>query len=729
MQEVKYAVLSTQLVIKTEEDKKQLKKAYQSTNWQKSQLLTTLDKVPLMSELITIKTDNLTVIDFDDTNTFNEALVYNDSLQPEHQCQFIVKSSRKGGHFYYTRNPDITMPAGHAKQSILDILDGPGHNAIAPTQADQGKVVLHQGDNLTQYNSAMNMFVELTVLKNLPQAAKSLVLRDGTRYSDDAQGLIKSYLSNIVSQEQFDKFYNVPNPIPQGQSNSVYLSVSTRLGSDDTIDLSDYLATMTKFNEYHQRKTSQELAAEITNRMKSNANGLWRYDKDKTTETLTSTHKRFKTQIAMYFNMADGSYIVYFLGGDSLPQIHYVRNTAALLEMMEKISHTKKDQLRRDTYKIAPVTLINKYTQSPGYSHAAQTFNSAYINAYLTAFSGTRPADYKTPTRLIELLQYMWDDEYSYLLDTTKYRYTNFTFTPVITFFQGTEGSGKNLSVDILTKGFAQAPQELNYALLKDKHSNWQTTENVLLGEIGDWRSIEQADLLSTMKTISGSNGTVTFRDMQKTATTVQSLIKIWVTGNSWVKLHTDPSTQRRIHIVYMPRPLTLEEGGPHSQEYIRSVVEEDLLNFYYWLGNVYTSDKSFTIDKYMSATCRQESHSYKMYLDATASKSDRASELLYKASYPEFTEALKIFDIHLEELEWKYNRDKNLAISLHSLKDAFGSKNGGQVMLKTMQKLVEQNGNKRLKFSGKNVEYYIVIYNAPHNLRYDDITEEGVTL
>lgn len=717
---INYAILSDTHKITDAQSKQIVSELYAKTNWQKSTLSSTLAELLLRDELIVIKTDNITVIDFDDDIVFNQALQFNSGLSEDLQCGLIIKSTRRGGHFYYLPNPSIDLPLEHTKQHIVDILTTIKHNVIAPTKADEGKIIVHQANKLTKYNTAINTFVTLHVLQNLPMATRAMALHSGERRSDDAQDFVKGYLANIITQESFDKFYNIPSPIPEGQSNQVYLSLSTRLGSDETISPTDYEEAMTKFNQGHDmRKSAQELKSTITQRMVDNSNGLWRYDPKKETSTFTTTHRRYKTQISTYFDSSDGSYIIHFLNQEGTSQLHIVGNTSAYCELLEKVSNLSRAQLRNATNRVASVEVIADYTQEAGYNHKESTYNRAFINSNLTAFTGTQPLAYSHPTKMIEMLQYMWGESYEYLLSTTKHRYSTFQYSPVVTFLQGTEGSGKDLTIALLSAGFSHPAQTLNYQLMKDKHSNWQTEENAVFSEVGDWKPMERDDLLAELKTISGSNGRVTFRDMQKTAKVVPTLIKIWVTGNQWFKLHSDPLTQRRIHIVYMPRPLMKDMGGDYSpQDVAEMMSEQSLQNFYYWLGNVY-EPTNFTIDMYNSAMSQQKTEAYQMYIEDVESSSDKVSALLWSRTYNDLISSLKIYNVLLEDLAWKYSKSKNLVVSVSSLKQAFARNSGGDVISKTINRLAsEKEGNKRLMFPGKTtVEKFVTFFDAPDGL------------
>ena len=726
------ALLSTSAHLVTKEDKKQLSALYQKSNWAKSTQTQTLAQLVNSKNLEVIRTDNLVVIDFDDDKAFQRALTFNATLQPENQCNFIVKSTRHGGHFYYqlpTNTNDTTtsyqpqLPLGHTKQSILDILTTDKHNVIAPTLADKGKILLTPDRDaitddyeLTPYNEAINTLVSLIVAENVPSQVKALTLVSQDRKSDDAKDFIKSYLADIVTQGAFHKFYSIPDPIPDGMSNQVYLNLSTRLGSDETISESDYLRVMEKFNLYHQRKSVEELHQTITNRMVNNLNGLWRYDPNKVTGTFSTTHKTYKTQITSYFDIKTGEYLVHYLTNTGEERLEVYKNTTAYIDSMEKISTMPKQYLRNSTKDIAAVDIIHSYTAPAGYNADDNTYNTAIHNSNLVAFSGTKPLGYDQAQvdKLLGMLRYMWGESYDYLLSATKHRYTTFKWSPVVTFLQGTEGSGKDLTISLLSAGFSKPPQTLNYALMKDMHSNWQTEENAIFSEVGDWKPMERDDLLAQLKTISGSNGKVTFRGMQRTSEVVPTLIKIWVTGNHWVKLHSDPLTQRRIHIVYMPNPLDRELGGDYTTREISELMgEQSIQNFYYWLGNIY-SNADFAPSHYYSAVSQQQTEAYQMYIEDTESISDKISTLLWSREWDDFSKILDIIGLTLNDLDYKFSRG-NLVITVASLKSTLTKISGGDLVAKTINRITsEKEGNKRLLFSGKSVEKFITIFGAP---------------
>ena len=733
MQMVSTAVLSTKHTLTDKASKDILKQLYPLSKWQKSQVTTALHSIHESTDLLVIRTDDIMVVDFDDDVAFHRALSYNQLLPQPQQCSYIVKSSRQGGHMYYSYTAQIREklppPILHTKQTLIDLLYGNGHNVIAPTKADTAKSVLYSSldgtetNSLNDYNILIHTLLQNMIAEAVPPAAKAIsYLASGqydARHSDDAAAFVQAYVATpqMVTHKAFNAYYNIPDPIPAGNSNEMYKKLSTRLASDETVSIELYLAAMERFNTYHQRKTPQELAAQHTNRMVKNINGLWQYNKDKVTSTYSATHKIYKTKAAVYYDLATGEYMLTYKNGTADAQLHRYKSRTAYIDAAEKIVAASRQGITQSTAKVRAVHTVSDYKRAEGFDEATNTYNTAYINSYLKAFYGNRSTTYAPDklNRLLALLRYMWGENYEYLLDVTKYRYTKFKFSPVITYFNGSEGSGKDVSIDILTRGFSLPPQNLSFALMSDKHSNWQTSDNAVFSEIGSWRAYEISSTIAEMKSISGSNGKVTFRGMQQTAIVKDTLIKIWITGNEWTKLHTDPTAQRRLNVVYMPKPLSVEQGGDYTQEMLSELLSDTLLHdFYYWLGNEYEYSPNFTVDKYMSAASQQHTEAYKLYIAATQGLADVVTELLWTQKYKDTVKALDKYNIVLADVVNKYSRSGNIQLSVPSLKEAFASAGAPPLVAKIIDRLsAEKEESKRIKFT-VGLHKYITLYNCP---------------
>ena len=706
----------------TKEDKQQhMAHLIAKSNWRTTTQQLTLEQTLVHIDLVCIRTDNLTVLDFDTDDSFKAALDLNDSLVPQHQSQLITRSLRKGGHIYYRLDPEIELPIGHTKQSIVDIQSGPKTCIVPPSKVELGKVIHYKGDldNLTILPPAMLYYLNNIVISNIPEVSRKQILRgDGNRWSDDAVAFVDAYLSNNITQDAFNTFYNLPDLIPAGQSNEVYITLSTRLASDETINIDKYVSAMIKYNQYTQRKTQQELKTEVMDRMTNNTNGLWRFVPDKLKTTYTVEDKRTRTKVSTYQISNNQKYIMERSTAEGEIIYTELPNKSTWLDVMEKIATANLAALKANVKNILLVNdVVNNYSLLGGYNQTLNVYNKAFHNSYLNAFNGSKPTNYQHPQRLITMMEEMWSDEFTYLMDTTKYRYSTFKFSPVTTMFKGTEGSGKDLSVHLLTVGFNAPPQQVNYQLMSDKHSNWQIQENAIFTELGDWKQMEKDDVLAAMKTISGSNGNVSLRGMNAMAATTPTIVKIWHTSNNWVKLHSDPVTQRRVHVVSMPIPLEKDSGGKYSKLDIEQIIDNELLNFYHYLGNHYTYSDTWQESHYNNARCRQGSESYQLYKESVQSKADQIAELLYTCEYDNIVKALEIHGKELDDLVWKISRD-TLVITKKSLTAAFANMKNAAVIEKNIDRVWEDKSDrKRLKFEGQNVEAFIRVFGQPKDL------------
>jgi len=667
----------------TQEDKKTIAPPLYKLGWKDPahhQLIDLAD-LPAIKDIALIVTKDLTIVDFDTDIAYQNALVINNSLTPQHKCKFIVHSSRKGGHFYYKGDNIEKIHPAHSDKSVtsVDILAGPGHNAFAPTKGDRSKqLVLDTTNSLSPLPEAMIAYINSIILSEASQTSKKTIVISKTPHSDNNYYMLEQYIVNSLNPQLFYQFYNIPAIMEAHESYQTLLSLSYRLLKDETVSYELVQQILDKYDPEH-RQVHKTLAPEHTQEL-----------------------------ISVYLDINSGDYIV---AQNNKPLT--ISTETKMKVIVESLSGIKRSQLK--TTLIEPVTTVSTYTKVGGLDLDTKEFNYAYMNKYLIAFKGSKPTDYKHPQLLINLVTSMWGEEKEYLLASTQYRYQTFCHSPVVTHIVGTEGSGKDLTVHILTAGFNEETQEVDYTLFMDKHSNHQILPNTVLEEVGDWNPAERRGALAKIKSLSGSNGKVTVRGMQRTAHTVETINKIWVIGNSWMKLHNDPITQRRVHAVYMPQTLKKEAGGNFTEEDIAEALAQ-LLDFYYWLGNVYSPEEPF--NDYMSAVCRQESRSYQYYLDSVEGNADKIIRYIMQRKYPALLRALKVVNSTIDNLTVKYSKLGPLVISAKSLKKVFAQEVGSIFINRAIDTICANfEENRKLVFDGSG-EKFITVFDAPKTLQ-----------
>jgi hypothetical protein len=704
--------------IVSQQDKKEILPSIYQEGWKDlkhhTQMhLKDLPSLPHIALVVPTANHNLTIVDFDVQEDFDTALLLNNALLKEEQCQYIVKSSRKGGHFYYLPTEGIN-PLHTQKSVKVDILTI-GNNAIAPTQCDPSKEVIVCGAQLTSIHPLMLHYLNSLILAQSATTEKKIYLTARESHSDDNHLLVEDFILNRINPQLFYDYYNIPERMPEGESYNTLQKLAYRLLSDETIPHNIVLQTLDKYDPEH-RQNHSALAPATENK----------YVKDKDTYTLTMQHSDYKTPINVYLDRHTGDHIVQYSEHDGEPRVLSMPVESRAKNLIEKMVQVKKSRI--NWHRIRDVKVESTYTKKGGFNYDSRTFNKSYINTYLKAFKGTKPEGYEVPSRFIQMLKHMWGEEFDYLLSHTKYRYNTFTHSPVLHHIVGVEGSGKNTTEVILNKGFSEDSQELDYNLFMDKHSNHQTLPNTVLGEVGNWNKIQIREALAKVKTMTGNQGKVTIRGMQQMPLVVPTINKIWVLGNNWIKLHDNPVTQRRVHAVYMPHPLSEDFGGPYSVHELEELMSsETIVNFYYWLGNEYSTPDWFTKAEYMSASCRQNSPSYKVYLDSVEGKADRIIKLIAEQDYEKLLEAVKLVEKDFMEVEFKYNKQGLLVVSIMSLKMLFMGIDNADLIYRALQDINAQKENsKLLRFNGS-PEKYITVFGAPAGLGTVAAEEFGV--
>jgi len=700
------------LKIVTQEDKASWVPILYKQGWQDSSQhqKISLDKLHSLEQIGIVITQDLLIVDFDTDIAYNKAVELNNSLSKHQQCGFIVHSSRKGGHFYYlpqkeTQTQISPLHSGKEVTSV-DILTGPGHNAFAPTLGDASKTPLSTNTNiLTDIPNSMVYYLNSLILEEASPKNKTIYLTSKEGYSDDNFNLVEQYIL-YKNPEKFLEFYQLPRKMPAQTSYKTLQALAYRLLRDETLSHDNVIAALDIYDSEH-RQDHRALAPESENK----------YLAEKRTFSLAVTSRRDSTLVVTYLDKVSGNYIV-LENNKEQPIARIVTQESKVKVLLETISGMKRSKLQM--HKVEAVEAIYTYTEKGGLDMDNYTFNMAYMNKYLTAFKGTRPDNYSITDvqSLLKLLKYMWAEEYTYLLASTQYRLRTFEHSAVVTHIVGGEGSGKGLTVDLLTRAFTEESQELSYELFMDKHSTHQVQPNTILEEVGEWNPAEQKGALSKIKAMSGSRGKATIRGMHKEAVVVPTINKIWVLGNNWMRLHTDPMTQRRIHAVYMPQSLTRELGGKYTTtELDKLLTDKNILDFYYWLGNEYQPETLFTASEYHSAVSRHNSLSYSIYIDSVEGDSDIVIRLITQRKYPQFIKALRVAEATLDDTVWKLNKQKLIVVSVTSLKTLFGRLSGAPAIHKALDSMVSNfEGNKLLSFNGS-PEKYITIYDKPRDL------------
>lgn len=712
---VNFIPFKTDKIIRTQEDKNTwVRDEYSKLkDWRQIQPQQIhLDSLQDITTPGILRLDNLLVLDFDNTSLFEEAIDLNNSLQTQYQCNYIVRSSRKGGHMYYSTPPTTTthIRADQLpwKKSEIDILTGNGHNVFAPTQGDAGKQVITPPLHNTPLNPLPEVFLPFLVYcitKTTTQSGNIVTQIAGGTYSDDNESFIDRFLTNQLPRQDFLKYYNLPDIMPSGQSQNIMLRLAHRLLKDETLPLDKVRQTLHLYDK-DNRKTQQEVNGLTP--LKENI-----YIENKHALTSTWMHHKFKTQISVYMDEDRNSYIITYMDDSGNLHQKEKHSEGDLLQFMEKAARIRRNMVKNSIHHILPVRVIKDFTQKAGFDPLTDTYNSGYTNEQLAAFRGQKPLDYTTPDRLIKLCQYMWGEEYDFLLTHTHLRYSNFKHTPVIHHLMGTQGSGKDLTVRILTAGFTLQPQIVTPEDVTDKHRSYQVEDNAVFQEVGDWNPKSQMEAISGIKSVTGGNGYISVRGMGTMKQTIPTICKLWVLGNSWMKLHTGASVDRRVHAVYMPHTLNRERGGPYLDIEIKQILATELTNFYYYLGNEYQlvePERSF-----MDPLIRQKSTSYQIYLEATEGPAEQIAVLLSHLNFQSLLEAISKADGDLQDLEFKYNQNKNLIITVNSLQTLFGRVKGAKVILETVDLLASEISGKLHFDSG--LKRYIIVYGAPYGL------------
>lgn len=407
------------------------------------------------------------------------------SLDPEYQ--FVFKSKGKldkdgnekdCGTLIYLYNNDMADNFSINDGTLaLDVYSNDGF-VYLPTEANETKV---------------DWTGKLPKLKELPRATLVLLqqlkkaqsiqppalskLKQNVLTANCLAPLVKQFIDNrkflpglfkIITPKDFrdttqytTQGFLHPENIPEGRGSEYLVKVSAILGADISIDEELYNAAMHDINElWPTSMDSDRLDNTITDPMvsgKSSIDGLsiWQYDENWSSYRLI-LHTKRQSSIELGF---DDRRNMYYCVDVSNEQIKSFSRDNDLVAYVSSVSMTipKKNEL-----KLALPTI--NVTASPGRPFGfyadddptARTLNT-FIRTPELAILGdpeTYAELYKKPTTTLRFLETLIPEEQMrlYLLRFLKRKLTTFEYSPVMLYFLGVQGSGKDTVVQILEK-------------------------------------------------------------------------------------------------------------------------------------------------------------------------------------------------------------------------------------------------------------------------------------
>lgn len=558
-------------------------------------------KVTKLGGVITGRVSNILAVDCDNEDTYNLFR----SLDPSAPCLVSVGKGKSAGTLLYSYDPDITTFSVADGSIALDVYSDNGFIYL-PTEANTTKEPWLEVPQLTPAPASVKLLIQQLQKKNSAPA------QEGHYVSSQTAPCLAPLLQQFVGkrgefipslfkvltprsfrkEEQYQKYgYLHPDNVPAGAGSEYLSKVSAILGADESVSEELYVDVMTCVNALFSDSMDQDRIDKtiLTPMLEGGAaiNGvpIWAYNEHWSDERMTVTTKHGLI-VDLCFDDRRGLYYYLDMTNEQVKSWQRDTDFVAYLDVTVKSELPKKAALKKKL----PIAHITSNPAVPfGFckSDIPQVlgFNSFQPGPELAILH--KPEDYsrfyKRPEVLLKYLETLVPNEAArvYLLRFIKTKLTTFSYSPVVLYFLGVPGSGKDTFVQVLEQimGHMSRPTTSEFM---EVYNTWMLdTYFVQLDEYGDQLSkLHEKELVKgRLKAFTGKP-TVQIRGMRQEGYNVKHAVTFIMTANKNPLLMDDQD--RRIHLMETPNVLEIQPWfNANSHDQIFSEVKD----FCYYLA------------------------------------------------------------------------------------------------------------------------------------------------
>jgi len=434
------------------------------------------EKATAIGGAITGAISNIIAIDCDDQKTYDLFR----GLDRENTFNFISKGKPSGGGTIIYKYPTGTSLGNFKIQSDLLKLD---------FYADNGFVYLPTGANLTKEAWGYESFGELPTIQQLPATVETLLLNlqhqctlkskpEVTPKVQVRSNYLAPQVEMFVAQKKFipalfriitpkdfrdlDRYvkygYLHPDDVPDGRGSEYMMKVSAILGADPSVNTELYQQAMHVLNTiWASPIPNTKFISTIVNPMvngNSSINGepIWQYDEHWKTRGLTFTTKLGDASEVFF----DDVRACYYMINYTKDMVKIFSRDSDLFAYIEPVAIALPD--RKGIKTMVPVvrtgiepSLQFGFYKEDEYTRRFNLFKQTPALAILNDPSIYKKL-YSKPETIIQFFETFIPDIYmrNYVLRFIKRKMTSFKYSPVILYFLGAHGSGKDTFVQIL---------------------------------------------------------------------------------------------------------------------------------------------------------------------------------------------------------------------------------------------------------------------------------------
>ena len=389
--------------------------------------------------------------------------------------------------------------------------------------------------------------------------------------------------------------YLHPQDVPEGRGSEYLSKVSAILGADISIDVDTYTAAMHNINGMFdapmdkRRLDSTILDPMISERASVNGVSIWKYDKDWENYRLVMPTKR-QSNIELCFDDYRNIYYAVDMANERMRSFHRDTDLMSYISAAAVNPPKKMDILRSMPVVNTRVEPNRPFGFNQGDDPTARTLNTFRQTPELAIMSS--PEDYvgyyKFPSTTLKFLETLVPEKEmrDFLLGFTKRKLMTFGYSPVILYFLGVHGSGKDTYVKILEKIIGNVSRPTTKEFLDMFNGYLLDTYFVQLDEYGNQltRISDREEALGKLKAYTGKQN-IQIRQMRTDGFMYMHNATFIMTANKNPLMLEDGD--RRVAL--MPTPNVLNEvdwvtamGGPTV---LHDKILDETKDFAYYLA------------------------------------------------------------------------------------------------------------------------------------------------
>lgn len=563
------------------------------------------EQVTAIGGVITGAVSNIIAIDCDNDTTFELFK----QLDPDYEAIMYSKGKGEGkencGTFIYTYEDGIDTHSPSNGDLALDVYSNDGFIYLP-----------------TANNSSKHCWNDIPTIRAMPMATRLILqqLQRKTEQSDSSdqhtgpqnrpclnplltqfvgkRGEFIPSLFKVITprsfrdEEQYVKYgYLHPKNVPTGRGSEYLSKLSAILGADESVDEALYVDCMHFINELftepmdYDRYDKTILTPMLEGRTSIDGKQIWQYNEHWSEQRYTITTKH---GLIVDLGFDDERELYYYLDMTNEKLKHFNRDTE-FLSFLGSITQTTLPKRALFKQKL-PIVHVKSNPAIPFGFNGSDTpqvlsFNSFKPSVELSIIHKpeTYAKHYKEPTHILKYIKCLVPDKNArnYLLQFIKRKLMFFEYSPVILYFLGVPGSGKDTFFSLLASIIDAVARPTVKEFLEVYNAYLLDTYFVQLDEYGDQlnKIADKEEAKGKIKAYTGKNE-IQIRDMRQTGYPYKHSITFGLTANkNPLMLDED---DRRVHLMETPNILSLQ---PWYSAEVRDKMFEEIKDFCYYLA------------------------------------------------------------------------------------------------------------------------------------------------